>query len=357
MAARKDDGGLATLGEGFHASYGGLHAERAALADCADRGADPAGATMLVSLEPCAHHGRQPPCVEAVLEAGISRLVIASGDPSPKASGNGPERLAAAGVEVIWASEAEGEGAGEARELARRARLLNQPFRKHQATGRPLVVWKAAVSLDGRVATRTGDSKWISSEASRSLGHRWRAELDAIAVGSGTALADDPELTARPEGGGEAHGRPVRVVLDSHARLGLDSRLMSSLDVAPVIVTVGPAANTRRVEALRAAGAEVIEAPGDRQNRVAIGPALDLLGSRPVTSLLLEGGPRLAGSFLEEGEIDEVRLVVAPLLLGSGPSAVDARGPEALAEALRGSIESTGAVGEDSLVVARMREW
>src|SRR3954470_11109550 len=160
------------LGEGFHAELGGLHAERAALADCAAKGNDPAGATMYVTLEPCAHQGRQPPCVDAVLEAGIARVVIASEDPSEKAAGRGPGILRDGGVEVVFA----------AGEEATAARLLNQPFRKHARTGRPLVVLKMAMSLDGRVATAGGDSRWISGEQSRALVHRWRAECDAIAV-------------------------------------------------------------------------------------------------------------------------------------------------------------------------------
>src|SRR4051812_26374589 len=175
------------LGEGWHATLGERHAERAALEDCRRRGNDPAGATMYVTLEPCAHEGRQPPCTDAILEARIARVVIASEDPSEKASGRGPGILRDGGLEVCFA----------AGEEAAAARLLNQPFRKHSRTGRPLVVLKMAMSLDGRVATAAGDSRWISGERSRELVHRWRAECDAIAVGIGTVLADDPLLTAR----------------------------------------------------------------------------------------------------------------------------------------------------------------
>ena len=182
------------IGEGYHAELGGLHAERAALADCARRDEDPRGATMYVTLEPCAHQGRQPPCTEAIVESGVGRVVIASEDPTEKAAGRGPGILRDAGVEVVWA-----EG-----EVAAAARLLNQPFRKHSRTGRPHVVLKMAQSLDGRVATAHGESKWISGEASRALVHEWRGESDAIAAGIGTALADDPLLTAR---GPDAPGR------------------------------------------------------------------------------------------------------------------------------------------------------
>ena len=161
------------IGEGFHAELGGLHAERAAIENCRARGEDPAGSAIYVTLEPCAHHGRQPPCTEAILDAGISRVVYASEDPTEKASGRGPGMLRDGGIEVELAGGPE----------ASAARLLNQPFRKRARTGRPLVTYKAAMSLDGRVASPTGDSRWISSVESRELVHRWRAECDAVAVG------------------------------------------------------------------------------------------------------------------------------------------------------------------------------
>src|SRR3954453_14996565 len=176
------------LGEGFHAELGGLHAERAALADCRERGHDPARATMYVTLEPCGHEGRQSPCVDALLEARIGRVVIASDDPSEKASGRGPGGLRDGGVEVAFAAGAE----------AAAARRLNQPFRKHARTGLPLVTLKLAMALGGRTATAPGESPWISGEQSRTLVHQWRAESDAVAIGIGTVMSDDPLLTARP---------------------------------------------------------------------------------------------------------------------------------------------------------------
>src|SRR4051812_16399604 len=191
------------IGEGFHSAAGQPHAEREALAACSE---DPAGATLYVSLEPCCHHGRTPPCTEAIVEAGIARVVVASDDPSDKASGRGLGVLRDEGVKVEMLDG----------EVSHQARLLNQPFRKHARTGRPLVVLKSAMTLDGKVATRTGDSKWISSEASRARVHRWRAESDAVAVGLGTALADDPQLTARVDA---VPRQPRRVIFDSEARL------------------------------------------------------------------------------------------------------------------------------------------
>src|SRR6266545_6676392 len=224
------------IGEGFHAEVGGPHAEAVAIADCRARGLDPEGATLYVSLEPCAHHGRQPPCTGAILEARLARVIIGSDDPSEKASGRGPGVLRDEGVAVEFV---DGEEAVE-------ARLLNQAFRKHARTGRPLVTLKSALSLDGRVATAAGESKWISGSESRALAHRWRAEADAVAVGIGTVLADDPLLTARDVDDVADVRQPARVVFDSLARLPLDSALLHSTDESRVIVVVGPGAPEER---------------------------------------------------------------------------------------------------------------
>jgi diaminohydroxyphosphoribosylaminopyrimidine deaminase / 5-amino-6-(5-phosphoribosylamino)uracil reductase len=333
------------IGEGFHAELGGLHAERAAIEDCRARGNDPAGSSLYVTLEPCAHHGRQPPCTAAILEAGISRVVYASEDPTDKASGRGPGMLRDGGVEVELAGGSE----------ASAARLLNQAFRKRARTGRPLVTYKAAMSLDGRVASPTGDSRWISSVESRELVHRWRAECDAVAVGIGTALADDPLLTARIE---EAEKQPTRVVFDSQARLSHDSALVSSIDEAPLIVVCAPEAASARRDALERAGAEVLVAPG-RSPRARLEAALDELGRREIQDLLVEGGPTLAGSLFDAGEIDELRLFVAPVLVGAtrARAVLEGEGVARIAEGVRPLATSFDRVGEDLLVRARLREW
>jgi len=290
---------------------------------------------MYVTLEPCAHQGRQPPCTEAILEAGIGRVVIASDDPSEKAAGRGPGILRDGGVEVEFA----------AGEEAAAARLLNQAFRKHARTGLPLVTLKMAMSMDGRFATPPGDSQWISGEHSRELVHRWRAEHDAIAVGIGTVLADDPLLTARAtpnprsaatypgmpgiSRSGTAPRQPIRVVFDRQARLPHDSQLLRSLDQSPVIVVVSPEADAT---ALRKAGAEIVVADG-------IPAALADLGRRGITSLFLEGGPTLAAAFVEAGEVDEARIFVAPVLL-SGSKRLPALNDS-----------------DDTLITARFKEW
>jgi diaminohydroxyphosphoribosylaminopyrimidine deaminase/5-amino-6-(5-phosphoribosylamino)uracil reductase len=350
------------IGEGFHAELGDLHAERAALADCRERGEDPTGATMYVTLEPCAHEGRQPPCVAAILEAGIGRVVIASDDPSEKATGRGPGILRDGGVEVAFATGAE----------ATAARRLNQPFRKHARTGLPLVVLKMAMSLDGQTTTSPGDSPWISGPESRERVHQWRAESDAIAVGIGTALTDNPLLTARPTADGTKSSRqPLRVVFDSQTRLSLDSQLLQTLDHAPVLVVAAPGAPNDRIAALREAGADVLQTTSLEQ-------ALRELGTRNITSLFLEGGKTLATSFLSADLIDESRTFIAPMLLGRQPETPRRAGgtvagtmsEEALATGRHGgspavtgparltALESSAEnVGNDVLITARYKEW
>ena len=333
------------IGEGFHAELGGLHAERAAIDECRARGVDPAGSTIYVTLEPCAHTGRQPPCTEAILEAGISRVVYASEDPTDKASGRGPGMLRDGGIEVELANGPE----------AAAARLLNQPFRKRARTGRPLVTYKAAMSLDGRVASPTGDSRWISSVESRELVHRWRAECDAVAVGIGTALADDPLLTARLEGDAR---QPTRVVFDSGARLPLTSALVTSIDQAPLIVVCAPEAASARRDGLERAGAEVIVATG-RNDQARLEAALDELGRHEIQDLLVEGGPTFAGALFDAGEIDQVRLFIAPVFIGAAEAraALEGTGAMRIADGVRPLATSFEQIGEDMLVRARLREW
>jgi len=333
------------IGAGFHEELGGLHAERAALLACQAAGTDPRGATMYVTLEPCAHQGRQPPCVQAILEAGISRVVVAADDPSAKASGRGPSALRDEGVDVDFTGDDEGAGA---------ARLQNQAFRKHASTGLPLVTLKLATTLDGRTATAVGDSRWISGEESRARVHRWRAETDAVAVGIGTALADDPLLTARDV---DAVRQPARVVFDSQARLPLESKLVASAGQAPVIVVCDAGAPAERTAALSDAGVQVLALEASADGRIEA--ALGLLGEREITSVLLEGGATLAGAFLDAGEIDQLRLFVAPLLLGGAGSrpAIGGRGRETVDAAGRALAMDWGACGDDLLISARIREW
>jgi diaminohydroxyphosphoribosylaminopyrimidine deaminase / 5-amino-6-(5-phosphoribosylamino)uracil reductase len=338
VVARDDE----VLGEGYHAAYGSDHAEVAALGACA---ADPIGATMYVTLEPCCHHGKTPPCTDAIVGAGIKRIVVASDDPTDKASGRGLGILRDEGVDV---EVVDGE-------VSRAARLLNQPFRKHARTGRPHVVFKSAMSLDGKVATQTGDSKWISGEESRKLAHRWRAEADAVCVGIGTALADDPLLTARTP---DAARQPARVVFDSEARLPAESQLARTAHDARLIVVTSRAADRSRLEALRAAGVEVVVAAGGNEAE-RVTDALDKLGGLGIQSVLLEGGPRLAGSFLDAGEVDEMRIFIAPIAVGGRAArvSVEGQGSDSIEHARQAHSLEVTMSGEDVLLSARLEEW
>ena len=330
------------IGQGYHTAVGEPHAERSALAACDE---DCTDATMYLSLEPCCHEGRTPPCTEAIIAAGIARVVVASDDPTAKAAGRGLGILRDEGVAV---DSVEGE-------IRHAARLLNQPFRKHARTGRPLLIFKSAMTLDGKVATRTGDSQWISCEASRARAHRWRSELDAVAIGIHTATVDDPLLTARVEGVGR---QPRRVVFDSEASLPLDSQLVRSAGEVPVIVICSRAAKRTATDALRMAGLEVIVATGENE-AARLGRALDELGDRDVQSILLEGGPHLAGVFLEAGEIDEARIFVAPMIAGGreAKGAVEGQGVEWIDDAVRALRTEVERIDDDVLITARLREW
>jgi diaminohydroxyphosphoribosylaminopyrimidine deaminase/5-amino-6-(5-phosphoribosylamino)uracil reductase len=333
------------LGEGWHERFGGPHAEVNAIADCG--GVDLHGATLYVSLEPCCHQGQQPPCTDAITAAGIARVVVASDDPTEKASGRGLGILRDEGVEVEVASG----------ELAATARLENQAFRKHARSGKPWVLFKSAMSIDGKVATREGDSQWISDASSRELVHLWRAEVDAVAVGIGTAMADDPQLTVRTPG---VELQPRRIVFDSDGRLPLDSQLVAGTPELELIVIVTRAAPRSAVEALESAGAEVIVVSGENEP-LRVSDALTQLGNLdpPVTALLLEGGPHLAGAFFDAGEIDEIRLFVAPLVLGGATARdpLEGMGATLIADATRALSLTAEPVADDILITARLREW
>jgi len=343
VVAREDE----VIGEGWHERFGAAHAEVNAIEACGM--ADLSDATLYVSLEPCCHEGKTPPCTDAIVQSGIRRVVVGSDDPTEKAAGRGLGILRDEGVEVVLADG----------ELATSARLLNQAFRKHARVGRPWVLFKSAMTLDGKVATRTGDSQWISGEASRELAHQWRASVDAVVVGIGTALADDPRLTARPDGLiDELEHQPRRVVFDSLARLSPSSQLVSAALEIPLTVVVSRAAARADTDALEAAGVQVLVATGENEP-ARVRSALEQLGAIGVSSALLEGGPHLAGAFLDAGEIDEIRLFLAPLLLGGSAARdpLEGKGVERISEALRALTCECESVGEDLLIGARLREW
>ena len=331
------------IGEGWHKRHGDLHAERVALADAAEKENDVTGATAYVTLEPCAHHGSQPPCADALVEAGIGEVVIGYGDPTEKTRGQGPRILREAGVKVRDADP----------ETIQRCRLLVQDFLKVAATGRPLVTLKTAMSLDGKVATRTGDARWISGPESRELTHRWRAEMDSIAVGSGTFTADDPRLTARIEG--EAR-QPARVIFDSGPVVTPGAALFEDIDEAPVVIVVNERTPSAKLEPLRDAGAAVIVSRGIDSSARFVN-ALEQLGEKGIGSMLLEGGPTLAGVAIASGEVDRAEFFIAPLIVGGGQGAVKGAGPELIRDAIRVPNMRVTRVGQDVLMSATLKSW
>ncbi len=282
------------LGEGWHQRYGGPHAEIHALS-----GIDARGATLFVTLEPCCHHGKTPPCTDAVLASGVSRVVVAMRDPFPRVSGQGIASLQQAGIAV------------EVGLCENEARRLNAPYLKLLSTGQPWVIAKWAMTLDGRIATRTGQSQWISNSASRQAVHRLRGRVDGVLVGIGTALADDPLLTARPAGPRTA----TRIVLDRHLRLPRTSQLVQTARQYPTLVYTTTLAGDERRAELERSGCEVVALPHDERG-VCIRSLLDDLGRRPFTNLLVEGGGEVLGSFRDADAIDEVHLFLSPRLMG-----------------------------------------
>lgn len=295
------DSRLRLLSEGWHEQFGGPHAEIMAI-ERAGPGAR--GATLFVTLEPCSHFGKTPPCVDAILAAGLGRVVAGMTDPFPEVSGRGIERLRIAGLEV------------EVGLLESEVRRLTQPFSRLITAGRPWVHAKWAMTLDGRTASHAGASKWISNESSRAIVHKLRGRMDAILTGIGTVLTDDPLLTARPPGPRLA----TRVIFDSRARIPLDSQLARTAGAAPLVVVCGPEAPPEAVARLRGAGVEVIECSGSHCAQGGIRPepaaVLTELGRRRMTNVLVEGGGELLGSFFDRRLIDEVHVFVAPKLLG-----------------------------------------
>jgi len=320
-------------GEGWHRQAGGPHAEVHALLAAGERAR---GGTALVTLEPCNHTGRTGPCAQALIEAGVARVVYAVADPNPSASG-GADTLRAAGVDVIGGL------------LAAEAEAVNAAWLTSVRKGRPYVRWKYAATLDGRIAAADGSSRWISSPQSRADVHRLRAEADAVVVGSGTLLADDPHLAVR---GIEDAVQPLRVVVDTQARITPGARVLD--DAAPTLIAVGPDAGIAHLP-----GVDIARLPYDRNGGDARGgKGLDIaallaeLWQRGVRSVLLEGGPTLAGAFVAAGAVDAVTGYLAPALLGAGPAALADAGITTIADALRLDVTDVVRVGPDLRVTA-----
>ncbi len=345
------------VGRGYHRLAGQPHAEPLALAQA---GSAAKGATVYVTLEPCSHHGRTPPCADSLITSGVSRVVAAVVDPDPRVSGSGLERLRASGIHV------------EVGLLQSEAERLNRAYLKLKSTGRPLVILKWAMTIDGKIACFTGDSRWVTGDTARLQLHQVRDQVDAILVGEVTARRDDPELTTRAttpgplppwslqiDPGPDPEWRPkdpLRIVLDTMARTDLDARLLhGDLQNRPLpnrtLIAATRLASPRKLAAMRERGAETLELP-ERQEVVSIGPLLDELGRRGIASLLVEGGARVHWSFLDQGLADYLMVYIAPKVVGgqNAPGPVAGEGLKLMADAwLTGPMTMTP-LGEDLLL-------
>lgn len=325
------------VGQGWHRKAGTPHAEVHALRQAGDLAN---GAALYVTLEPCSHYGKTPPCAEAVIQSGIKRVVVAMRDPNPLVAGRGLEALRRAGIQVE-------EGI-----LRAEAEALNEVFLKWITTRCPFVALKMAMTLDGKIATAAGQSKWITNEASRRYAHQLRDFYDGILVGIGTVLADDPSLTARlPEGG----KNPTRIVLDSLARTPVSSQLVTD-QKAPTIIAVTERAPQERIERLKRRGVEVFVFPSDAKGNVSLRPLLQQLGQNEICSLLVEGGSSVNGAFVTQGLVDRVHAFIAPKLVGGmkALTSVGGEGIAALSEACRLEDLKVQTLEGDLLITAKV---
>ena len=323
------------VGEGFTRPPGQAHAEIGALNQA---GHAAAGATLYCTLEPCCHHGRTPPCTDAIIAAGIGRVIYAVTDPNPRVSGGGAAALRSAGIEVECRSNPCAE-------------LLYEAFAKHVTTGLPFVVAKFAMSLDGKIATRTGDSQWITGPNARARVQQMRKELDGIMVGIGTALADDPQLTARDDNGDPlpADLQPFRIVVDSDARTPVGARMLRQPGRTLIATAADP--NSSRSAALQDAGAEVLSFPGT-DGRVNLSGLLAYLGQQGVVSVLVEGGGGVLGAMLDARLIDKVSVFLGPMLIGGAAarSPIEGNGATTMSDVLRLERMTTESIGPDWLI-------
>lgn len=327
------------IGKGWHRQYGGLHAERNAFADCDSRGIDCSGADMYVTLEPCCHYGKTPPCTEAVIEHGIRRVFIGSPDPNPLVAGKGVEILRSHGIEVIEDV------------LREECDALNEIFLHYITTGLPFVTMKYAMTMDGKIACFTGESKWITAEAARDHVQHERLRHSAIMVGVGTVLADDPMLTCRLENGRD----PIRIVCDSNLRTPLSSNIVQTSKEIPTMIATASEDNAKIQEYI-SHGCRIIKtAPKD--GRVDLRELMAILGKEKIDSVLLEGGAELNWSALKSGIVSKVQAYIAPKLFGgvSAKSPIGGEGIPHPADAFMLGDSNIVRIGEDILIESRLK--
>ncbi|RMF69958.1 MAG: bifunctional diaminohydroxyphosphoribosylaminopyrimidine deaminase/5-amino-6-(5-phosphoribosylamino)uracil reductase RibD [Calditrichaeota bacterium] len=323
------------IGQGFHAKFGEAHAEVRAIASAEG---ELKGATLYVNLEPCSHHGKQPPCVEKIVQHGIKKVVIGTTDRNPLVQGRGIAFLRRHGVTV------------QVGVLEDKCRELNEAFFKHVTTGVPLVTLKVAQTVDGRIATAAGGSRWITSEKARRMVHKLRSEQDAVLVGVGTVLADDPQLTVRLTSG----RHPRRFVVDSRLRLPLRSRLLSDELAEQTVVATTERASPEKIQAVEATGATVWKIPADEHGRVSLRALLRRMGEAGITSVLVEGGSEVFSSFLRNNLADRVAIFVAPKILGDGLCSFHDSGFHDLEQSIRIHDMVPRRVGPDVLLTGRI---
>ena len=343
------------VARGYHTRYGDLHAEREAFKDAESRGIDCAGATMYVTLEPCCHEGHQPPCVDAVIEHGISRIVVGLLDPNPLVAGKGLEILRAKGIYVDVMEEVDGGGdlGDAARELVHQLKMQNRVFLKFITTSMPWVTAKWAMTLDGKIATSTGDSKWITNKQSRQRVHLLRKNNMAILCGIGTVIADDPmlnvrlseELMQRLDIKEHEVRHPIRIVADRQARIPMESQLVSTAHEYPTIVVYGNSADEEKLQQLRDAGVTL-------WNCNTLTELIQRAGAEKIDSILLESGGTLSEALLREGLIDEVVAFVAPKIIGgkSARTPVEGEGLTLMADAIELEEQIVETVGCDVMI-------
>ena len=327
------------IGEGYHIRAGEGHAEVNAFKNAAE---DVTGATMYVTLEPCSHYGKTPPCADKIVEKKIGRVVVGALDPNPLVAGRGIEKIRNAGIPVVTGV------------LAEESIALNEVFMKYIVTKRPFVVLKAAMSLDGKIATADGESQWISCETSREEVHRLRHELTGIMAGIGTVLADDPMLNCRIPGGKQ----PVRIIVDSHLSIPENSKLAASAKEFPLVVASVEKSDASKKARLEAMGAKVIEIPANQDGHVDLNALMERLGEMKIDSILLEGGGRLAEGALKAGIVDKVQFYIAPVLIGGegAKTPVEGRGIETLSQAWHISDWKAETIGDELKIIGYIKE-
>jgi diaminohydroxyphosphoribosylaminopyrimidine deaminase/5-amino-6-(5-phosphoribosylamino)uracil reductase len=329
--------GRKILGKGYHRKYGGDHAEVIALRNAKG---DVRGASMYVTLEPCCHYGLTPPCVDALIGTGIGRVVIGTPDPNPRVNGKGIQGLLNNGIQV------------KVGVLEERCRKLNEAYFKYIQTGIPFVTLKFAQSLDGRIATKTGNSQWISSPETLRLAHKLRSTHDGVLVGIGTVLADDPSLTVRLLKG----RNPQRIILDGRLRIPLTAKVLNDEGVGKTSIVTTEGANRKKAQSLKNLGAKILWVAKNRRGEIDMEDLLGKLGRMGITSVLVEGGAKIITSMLRERLADKIVIVMAPKLIGKGIEAVGNLEIRGVNEALQISRMKTRRLGDDIVIEGYLRE-